>query len=233
MKYFLASLFLILQLGIAKAQFPVTITISPAGSGTVTAGKNGSCSVGTNVIQALDCIQTPQPGYTFKDFSATAPVWCVGTGTVLSTGQNECGAYAITGTGGTLTVNYVANSTAVTPPPVTTQTLFCAKDTNPSCGELLSWNIPASPSDPIVGYQVFRASANSSNFVQLTTTSITTSTYTDKTIDSNSSYQYYVVSVDSEGIESSPSNTTSVTIGLGPSAPTPASPSGLTGSIVE
>jgi len=71
----------------------------------------------------------------------------------------------------------------------------------------LNWN---SPSATVSNYKVYRASGGSGVFAKLATVSQTT--YTDATVLSGKSYEYYVTSVGSTGVESKPSNITSVTI---------------------
>ena len=74
----------------------------------------------------------------------------------------------------------------------------------------LQWDAPGSSSEPVVGYKVYRATGSGA-FEPLDTTSDTL-TYTDTTVASGTSYSYEVMSVDSEGSESSPSNTYTVAI---------------------
>jgi hypothetical protein len=74
----------------------------------------------------------------------------------------------------------------------------------------LKWDAPGSSSEPVVGYKVYRATGGG-GFEPLDTTSDTL-TYTDTTVASGTSYSYEVMSVDSEGSESSPSNTYTVAI---------------------
>jgi hypothetical protein len=76
----------------------------------------------------------------------------------------------------------------------------------------LSWGAPSSSTDPVTGYNVYR-SANGGSSYQLLNASVSTpTTYTDSTVQSGGSYQYYVESVDAQGKQSSPSNTWSVTV---------------------
>lgn len=76
----------------------------------------------------------------------------------------------------------------------------------------LTWSAPTSSTDPVASYEVYRALSGSSSYQLLNTISAPTTTYTDTTVTSAQSYLYYVVSVDSSGNQSSPSNTYSVTI---------------------
>jgi len=76
----------------------------------------------------------------------------------------------------------------------------------------LSWDAPSSSTDPVVGYNIYRAASGSSSY-QLVNSSVDTgTTYVDSTVQSGAAYIYYVESVDSSGNQSVPSNQVSVTI---------------------
>jgi hypothetical protein len=76
----------------------------------------------------------------------------------------------------------------------------------------LSWSAPASSSDPVVGYNVYRAPTGSGSY-QIINPSVNGATvYTDSNVTSGTTYDYIVKSVDSAGSESVPSNTSTVTI---------------------
>jgi hypothetical protein len=76
----------------------------------------------------------------------------------------------------------------------------------------LTWQAPTTSSDPVAGYNVYRAQQGSSTY-QLLNPSITTqTTFTDSTVQAGLSYDYYVASVDSNGFLSVPSNEISVSI---------------------
>ncbi|HTC74533.1 MAG TPA: choice-of-anchor D domain-containing protein [Edaphobacter sp.] len=75
----------------------------------------------------------------------------------------------------------------------------------------LSWDAPGSSPDPVMGYNVYRSTGGGAS--QLINPSIQTPTsYVDSTVASGSSYNYIVKSVDSNGVESVPSNQITVTI---------------------
>ena len=76
----------------------------------------------------------------------------------------------------------------------------------------LSWMPPSSTSDPVVGYNIYRAITGSSSYQLINTAEDFQSTYSDTTVVHATSYAYYVKSVDASGAESLASNTTSVTI---------------------
>jgi fibronectin type 3 domain-containing protein len=75
----------------------------------------------------------------------------------------------------------------------------------------LTWSAPSASSDPITGYKVYRAPGGTSSFAVVDSMDTQTA-YTDSGVQSGQSYSYYVTSVDSSGVESSPSNTTTVTV---------------------
>ena len=74
----------------------------------------------------------------------------------------------------------------------------------------LSWNAPVDSSAPVSNYKVYRAAAGSGAFQKLAVTGQTN--YTDTNVQSGLSYAYYVTSLDPAGVESVPSNTTTVTV---------------------
>jgi hypothetical protein len=79
----------------------------------------------------------------------------------------------------------------------------------------LTWEAPTDSSAPaIVGYYIFRAVAGSSMYQQLNPTGDfdTQTVYTDTTVASGMTYNYYVESVDSTRGESAPSSITSVSV---------------------
>jgi fibronectin type 3 domain-containing protein len=75
----------------------------------------------------------------------------------------------------------------------------------------LSWIAPGGSSVPISLYNVYRAPRGTSSFAVLDSMDAQTA-FTDSSIQSGQSYNYYVTSVDSAGVESSPSNMTTVII---------------------
>jgi hypothetical protein len=76
----------------------------------------------------------------------------------------------------------------------------------------LSWDAPISSSDPVAGYNIYRAVSGSSTYALLNSTADGSTTYADTTVVGGTAYIYYVESVDAEGNQSGPSNTYSVTI---------------------
>ncbi len=76
----------------------------------------------------------------------------------------------------------------------------------------LAWNAPAASPDPLAGYHVYRSLSGANTYQFLGTVDISITTYSDTTVQGGVSYDYVVKSVDTSGVESAPSNTTTVTI---------------------
>jgi hypothetical protein len=76
----------------------------------------------------------------------------------------------------------------------------------------LTWDAPSGSSDPVAGYSIYRGVSGSSTYQLLNSTVITSTSFADSNVQSGDTYQYYVTSVDSSGVQSDPSNITSVSI---------------------
>ncbi len=76
----------------------------------------------------------------------------------------------------------------------------------------LSWNAPSSSPVPIEGYNIYRSTGGNSTYQLLNSSIDAQTTYVDSSVQSGLVYNYYVESVDSSGMQSSPSNPASVTI---------------------
>jgi hypothetical protein len=75
----------------------------------------------------------------------------------------------------------------------------------------LSWSAPSS-STQIAGYNVYRATGNSSSFAKLNGSVNSPASFMDSTVAAGTTYEYYVTTVDSSGAESTPSNTATVVV---------------------
>lgn len=187
----------------AGATLPVIWTPSPTAGCTTYFTLDGSTPTSSSPVYTGQTIALTQ----------TTTILMVAEGPGMTASEQEGGKWAVTVTG---------TAPPVTPPAA----LFCASSTNPACGAALNWTAPASSTDPVVGYQVFRDGA------QLTTAVVTGVTYTDRAIAPSTTYTYYVVSVDAAGAQSTASNSVSVVVPA-PPVETPAPPTGLTGTVVE
>ena len=76
---------------------------------------------------------------------------------------------------------------------------------------VLTWDAPLVSPDPVATYTVYR-SLPGENFIFRLQAGITDTTYTDTDVASGHTYDYFVVSVDSAGVESVSSNIAEVTV---------------------
>ncbi len=78
----------------------------------------------------------------------------------------------------------------------------------------LSWRAPPSSSTfaVVVGYNIYRLTANSNTYQRLNSSVDTQDTYVDSTVQAGVAYAYIVESVASSGVESAPSNEAVATI---------------------
>ena len=76
----------------------------------------------------------------------------------------------------------------------------------------LTWDAPVSSPDPVAGYNVYRTASGGTSYQLLNTGIETLTTYVDYAVQSGLTYTYIVRSVDAQGVESAPSNTTTATI---------------------
>jgi hypothetical protein len=70
----------------------------------------------------------------------------------------------------------------------------------------LDWAAPDDLTDPAAGFAIYRAANKSSMYDLIDSTTSSQTSYTDMSVVANTSYTYYVVTVDAAGNESSPSN---------------------------
>ena len=76
----------------------------------------------------------------------------------------------------------------------------------------LIWVAPTKSPVPVSGYNIYRATGNSTSFLRLDASEDTQTDYVDTNVVARTTYSYYVTSVDSKGIESGPSNQVTFTV---------------------
>jgi hypothetical protein len=76
----------------------------------------------------------------------------------------------------------------------------------------LSWDAPGQTSDPVAGYHVYRSTGTNSSDYSMLSSLDTQTSFIDSTVQSGSTYEYIVKSVDANGVESKPSNATTITV---------------------
>jgi hypothetical protein len=163
-----------------------TVTLTSTGTASVTV--NSATVTGTGFSLAGSTFSaTLTPGQTATlgvQFDPTAAGAVTGSLTIISSSSG--------------------NGTVVIPLTGTGTTSSYAVD--------LTWNAPTSSTDPIAGYNVYRAPSGSSMYQLLNSSVDTQTTYTDSTVQSGQSYDYIVESVDDSGVASAPTSPIAVTI---------------------
>ncbi len=76
----------------------------------------------------------------------------------------------------------------------------------------LAWQAPASSTDLIAGYDIFRSSDDGATFQQLNSSVVTETAYLDSTAHAGQTYIYMVESVDASGVQSVPSDPANVAV---------------------
>jgi fibronectin type 3 domain-containing protein len=76
----------------------------------------------------------------------------------------------------------------------------------------LAWNAPSGSTDPVAGYNVYRAPSGSTSYQLLSSVGKSQLTFTDTGVQAGLTYDYIVESVDASGVTSSPSNMASVSL---------------------
>jgi len=76
----------------------------------------------------------------------------------------------------------------------------------------LNWDAPANSPVTIEGYHVYRTSNGGTAYQLLNTTLDQNTSFTDGSVQSGQTYEYVVKAVDTSGVESPPSNSTSVSV---------------------
>lgn len=75
----------------------------------------------------------------------------------------------------------------------------------------LTWDAPGASTDPIVGYDIYRAVSGTGNFALLNGPVVSTTSYSDMNVPSGN-WDYEVRSVDGGGVTSAPSNVFTVAV---------------------
>jgi hypothetical protein len=158
-----------------------TQTVKLTSSGTASVTISGASITGTGF--AMSGVTTPvtlTPGQAATlnlQFDPTAAGADTGTVTISSNASS----------GGTVTIGLSGTGTAAATYKVE-----------------LAWAAPASSSDPVAGYHVYRSSSGGAYALLNSSVNVPT-TYTDTTVQAGTTYDYEVKSVDASGVESAAS----------------------------
>lgn len=163
-----------------------SVTLTSSGTSQLTVNSGTVTGAGFS-ISGMTFPLTLNPGQ-----SATLDIAFDPTVTGAATGNVTLSTNA--STGGTATISLSGNGVAA------------------SYQVNLTWSPPTSSTDPVAGYNVYRATGTSTSYQRLNSSLDAQAAYTDANLQNGTSYSYYVVSVDSQGNQSVPSNIYTVTI---------------------
>ena len=207
------------QTGGTIATFSISLSPSTGGaSGTAAVTVNatsisfGTVALNTPVAQAVTVSSTGTAPLTVSSavasgvgFSVSGPALPV----TLNPGQSSTLEVGFDPTTATSYSGRLTIGTNVASPTVT---LSGTGVTGITYAVNLNWSAPTGSTDPVVGYNVYRAPSGSNTFQRLNASADTQTTFTDSSVQSGTGYNYYVKSVDAQGVESPASNTMTVTI---------------------
>lgn len=184
-----------------SATLSIIVAAGPALTITTSSSLAGG-TLGSAYSQTLQAMGGT-PSYTWSITTGSLP-----TGLVLtSTSGVISGTPSVAGTFN-FTVTVTDSSNPIQGKSLATSIVVAAQH-----GVVLNWNAPTSTTDPVAGYNVYRASgAGSESFVLLNSGLNTQTTYTDNAVVSGEVYIYAVKSVDYSNVESVGSNQVTVTI---------------------
>jgi hypothetical protein len=170
----------------AKATQTVTLT----SSGTPPVTVNSAIVTGTGFSMTASSFPvTLNPGQSLNlnlQFAPTTAGSSTGQLSITSNSStNPTASFALSGTGTTATTAHQVN---------------------------LSWSAPAASSDPVAGYNVYRAAGGSTSYQRLNSSPLGSTNYTDSGVTSGQAYVYMVKSVDNAGTESSASNASTAAV---------------------
>ncbi len=200
----------------------LTLTL---GSESATIALSGTGQVAAGVLSGLSCSSGSITGAGTDACTVTLNAAAGSGGQVVSLSSSVTAVTvpsSVTVAAGATTASFTATVSAVSTAETATltassgggtQTYTISLSTTGSAASYevnLTWDEPTDSTDPVTSYDIYRTITGSSSY-QLLNSSTSTS-YTDTTVANNTSYTYYVESVDAQGNQSAPSNTFSVSI---------------------
>lgn len=227
--------------GAATAGFTATVTaVTTAQTATLTAtAGTGTATFGLQLNAALPTLTISTSSVNFGDVTLDTPatqtvtLTSSGTAPLTVSGATVSGTgYTVSGVSTPLTLNPGDQATLnvqFDPTAVGSSTGAVSVASNCSMGgnmgfsmsgtgqapaeEVdLTWDAPTNSSDPVAGYNIYRATSGSQTYQLLNPSPNASTSFTDSTVVDGTAYTYYVESVDAEGNTSGPSNSFSITI---------------------
>jgi Bacterial Ig-like domain (group 3) len=163
-----------------------TVTLTSSGTGSVTVNSVTLTGIGFTLSGPTfpETLTNGQTATVSIEFDPTILGAAAGVLTVVSTSSSiPTATIAVTGTG--------------------TATAYVVD---------LSWDAPTDSTDPVAGYNIYRAVSGSSTYTLVNPSVDSLTTYTDSSVQNGTVYNYEVESVDASGVASVPTSPISVTI---------------------
>jgi hypothetical protein len=179
----------------------LSITVAAGTALAITSSSLGGGTTGLPYSQTLQATGGT-PGYTWNITTGSLPAGL----TLASTTGIISGTPSVAGTFN-FTVTVVDNSN-----PIQNRSLATSIVVATQHGVVLNWNAPTSTTDPVAGYNIYRASGTGGSYAVVNSALNTQTTYTDNAVVSGAVYTYTVKSVDYTNVESVGSNQVTVTI---------------------
>lgn len=227
--------------GSSTANFTVTISaVSTAQTATLTGSSGGGAETyGINLGVAVPTLALQSTSVAFGDVMDGSPAYQSMELTSSGTAAVTVSAGSVSGTGYTISgisfpstlnpgqtatfqIEFDPTTAGISDGSVTLTSNSSARTTSTiglsGTGVVLTykvnltWDAPTELSDPVVGYNVYRAIRGGSTYELLNSSLDATTTYTDATVQNSTSYTYYVESVDDKGNQSEPSNSFTLSI---------------------
>lgn len=171
-----------------------SIGLTTPGTQSLTLSSTGSAAVTVSSVAAS--------GTGFSVSGATFPLTLnPGQTATLSIQFKAAAAGSVTGS---LTIKSNASSTSTITVALSATGVSRAVD--------LNWSGPSNSSSAVSGYNIYRATGTSSSFQKLNSSVDQAASFVDGSVQATTTYQYYVTTVDSSGMESTPSNTATVAV---------------------
>jgi hypothetical protein len=201
-----------------KASTPALNPSSTSSSSTLSVSSSsvsfGDVSENTSATQSLTLSNTGSAALTVNSIAVSGSgfSWAgVSLPLTLNASQTAMVSVAFDPTAvGSATGTLTVKSTASTNP--TSTVSLSGTGQSSAYSVLVTWQAPASSSDAVAKYDVYRSPSASSSYQLVGSVNDSQLAYTDTGVQNGQSYNYVVESVDSSGNESAPSNMASVTV---------------------
>jgi hypothetical protein len=174
----------------------------------------GNVTVNTPATQSITLMSTGSAPVTVNSATLTGTGYSISGATLpMTLNSNQSATLSVqfdpTVTGAAAGQLTITSNSSVNP---TAAISLSGTGMSASYSVSLSWNAPAGTTDPVAGYNIYRAPNGGTAYQLLNSSTESQASFTDTAVQAGQIYNYIVESVDASGVESVPSNMASVTI---------------------